>query len=78
MCFVLTLPGLRLTLNIHSSDYIGMFSPTVGARIAIHSHQVEPFPEDDGISAAPGMETSIGARMVRVLVIGHLFFRSCS
>ncbi len=60
--------GLRLTLYVGKDDYIGMFSPDVGARIAVHPADETPFPEDRGVSAAPGMITSIGTRLVSELI----------
>ena len=53
-----------MTLYVGKDDYIGMFSPDVGARIAVHPADETPFPEDRGVSAAPGMITSIGTRLV--------------
>ena len=64
MILTISLSGLRLTLNIHRDEYIGMFSHSVGAKVSIHPPTVEPFPEDDGIAAAPGLQTSIGTKMV--------------
>ncbi len=56
--------GLRLTLNIQRDEYIGMFSPQIGARVAIHSHDITAFPEDQGVDTGPGRETAIGVRRV--------------
>ena len=47
-------------------EYIGMFSPKVGARITVHSYDETPFPEDKGVDASPGRETAIGIRRVRL------------
>ena len=72
--FICNITGLRLTLYVGKDDYIGMFSQDVGARIAVHPADETPFPEDRGVSAAPGMITSIGTRLVRGEggEVGHL------
>ena len=48
-------------------EYVGILSPEAGARVSIHPHNVPPFPEDDGITVAPGMSTNIGLRQVNKL-----------
>ncbi len=60
MCF----EGLRLTLNVESEEYIGMFSPSVGARITIHPRKEKPFPDYKGFNVAPGFETNVALAMV--------------
>ena len=64
ICF---LAGLRLTLDIDYDEYLGLFSHMVGTRITIHPHNVTAFPEDYGVSAAPGKETGIGIRLEKIL-----------
>ena len=54
-----------MTLNIEYEEYLGLFAHKAGVRIAVHDHDYAPFPEDFGISAAPGMETQIGVERVR-------------
>jgi hypothetical protein len=46
--------GLRLTLNVHADDYIGMVAQSVGARIVVHNIDQFPLPESNGVYAAPG------------------------
>ena len=58
--------GLRLTLDIEYDQYLGLFSHKAGARLAIHPSNVTAFPEDFGVSAAPGQETEIGISLVNV------------
>ena len=60
------LQGLRITVNIDEQNYVGMFSHRVGAMVAIHPSDVTAFPQDTGISAAPGVDTTIGVRRVGV------------
>ena len=57
--------GLRLSLNIEYDQYLGLFSHSAGARVAVHPPNVNPFPEDYGVSAPPGKETEIGVTTVR-------------
>ncbi|XP_038073616.1 uncharacterized protein LOC119741792 [Patiria miniata] len=63
--------GLHLTLFLEMPEYVGILSPEAGVRVAIHSHTTPPFPEDDGITASPGMATNIGLRQVYVERLGR-------
>lgn len=58
--------GLHLTLFIEFPEYVGFLTEESGVRIAIHPKKTYPFPEDIGISLAPGYVTSIGLRQVRL------------
>ena len=58
---------MRLTLNIERDEYIGMFSPSVGARITVHPREEKPFPEDKGFNVAPGFETNVAVAMVSLV-----------
>ncbi len=49
--------GLRLTLNVHADDYVGMATQSVGARIVVHNLDQFPLPEANGVYAAPGEVT---------------------
>ena len=51
--------GLKLALFVDQSDYVGLLSPASGVRVSIHSRNIKPFPEDDGLSVSPGTATSI-------------------
>ena len=59
--------GLHLTLFIEQREYIGIFSPESGVRLSIHDRELKPFPEDDGLSIAPGFSTSVGIKQVHVI-----------
>ena len=56
--------GLRLTLDVELSQYLGMFTPEVGVRVSVHDPNVYPFPESNGFSAALGTSTSLGISTV--------------
>ncbi len=47
--------GLRLTLNINASEYIGLLAPAYGIRVSIHSPDDAPVPEELGFYASPGI-----------------------
>ncbi|XP_063721908.1 amiloride-sensitive sodium channel subunit alpha-like isoform X3 [Symsagittifera roscoffensis] len=51
--------GLKLALFVDQDDYVGLLSPASGVRVSIHSRNIKPFPEDDGLSVSPGTATSI-------------------
>ncbi|XP_070574541.1 uncharacterized protein [Ptychodera flava] len=55
--------GLRLTLFIEQDEYIPLYGQEAGVRVLVHPADVTPFPEDEGITVAPGLKTSIGLRM---------------
>jgi hypothetical protein len=57
-------PGLSLLLNVETDEYV-QFSDTVGIKIVVHPPDVMPFPEDQGITIAPGFATSVAIRRVR-------------
>jgi hypothetical protein len=46
--------GLRLTLNVHADDYVGMLAQSVGASIVVHNVDVRPTPETSPVFVAPG------------------------
>lgn len=56
--------GLRLTLNVETSEYLGMFSHEQGAVVAVHANNITSFPEDDGLVVSAGHATEIAASMV--------------
>ncbi|XP_064651985.1 degenerin unc-8-like [Lineus longissimus] len=62
--------GLRLTVNVESEEYVGMYAPETGIRVVIHPYDATPFPEDQGVSAPTGKATSIGIRKRRVSRLG--------
>ncbi|XP_038073461.1 amiloride-sensitive sodium channel subunit beta-like [Patiria miniata] len=54
--------GLHLTLFIEQPEYVGIFSPESGVRLTVHGQRTMPLPEDNGITIAAGLATSIGIR----------------
>ncbi|XP_006826136.1 epithelial sodium channel subunit gamma-2-like, partial [Saccoglossus kowalevskii] len=54
--------GLKLTLFIEQDEYIPLYGQEAGVRVLIHPSDITPFPEDEGITVAPGLKTSIGLR----------------
>ncbi|XP_046554137.1 acid-sensing ion channel 2-like [Haliotis rubra] len=58
--------GLSLELYLDQDEYIAALSPSAGARVLIHPRNSMPFPEDEGISIAPGVSTSVGLRKVDI------------
>ncbi|XP_072013768.1 acid-sensing ion channel 5-like isoform X2 [Amphiura filiformis] len=62
--------GLHLTLFIEQPEYVGIFSHESGVRVSIHSADVQPSPQDIGITATTGMATSIGVRQSKIERLG--------
>ncbi|XP_019631135.1 PREDICTED: uncharacterized protein LOC109475034 [Branchiostoma belcheri] len=54
--------GLKLTLNLETAEYLGLFGNKAGARVSIHPVNSTPFPDTDGVDIPPGMATSISVR----------------
>lgn len=57
--------GLTLTLYINQAEYIKDVAETAGVRVTVHDQTNMPFPEDNGISTAPGTLSSIGMRLTK-------------
>ena len=57
---------MNLILNIGLSDYVTEIGGSGGARITVHSQYRMPFPQDEGVQAAPGANTIVGIRQVGV------------
>ena len=57
--------GLHMTLFIEQPEYVGLLTPESGVRVSVHDPKQRPFPEDDGLTVAPGFATSIGIKQVR-------------
>ena len=55
-----------MTLNVEAKEYIGDLAESVGVRVVVHPQDRMPFPEDEGISAAPGELTYVAISMVRI------------
>ena len=57
--------GLTLTLNIDQDDYVDAAGDIAGARILVLPQGRMPFPEDQGITVAPGRVTYLGVQQVK-------------
>ena len=53
-----------MIILIDQFEYIGHLADTAGVRVLIDSQKAMPFPEDLGVSVSPGLETSVGIKMV--------------
>lgn len=60
----LCLIGLKLILNIDQSEYLPHLTDAAGVRVVVHPQERMPFPQDEGVVAAPATLTSIGIRQV--------------
>ncbi|CAN0030008.1 LOW QUALITY PROTEIN: epithelial sodium channel subunit alpha-like [Lampetra fluviatilis] len=56
--------GLSLILRTEQNDYIPFLSTVAGARIMVHDQESPPFMEEGGFDMRPGIETSLGIRML--------------
>ncbi|XP_078581260.1 degenerin-like protein unc-105 [Branchiostoma floridae x Branchiostoma japonicum] len=54
--------GLKLTLNVESNEYIGIFGQDPGVKITVHTPGSTPLPEVNALSAEPGKSTFIGLK----------------
>ena len=57
-------PGLSIILNLEQHEYFSLFGQRAGARITITRPNVRALPTEDGFMIRPGVETSIGLRLV--------------
>ncbi|XP_070542969.1 amiloride-sensitive sodium channel subunit gamma-like [Ptychodera flava] len=62
--------GLRLTLFIEQDEYLDDITENAGAVVLVHSPDIVPFPEEQGLELAPGFSTSIGVRLSIIKRIG--------
>ena len=53
-----------MTLFLEQPEYVGLLTPESGVRVSVHDPKQRPFPEDDGLTVAPGFATSMGIRQV--------------
>ena len=58
------LTGLTLTLNIDQDDYVDAAGDIAGARLLVLPQGRMSFPEDQGITVAPGRVTYLGVQQV--------------
>ncbi|XP_078661500.1 uncharacterized protein LOC144905634 [Branchiostoma floridae x Branchiostoma belcheri] len=54
--------GLKLTLNVESDEYIGIFGQDPGVKVTVHTPGSTPLPEVNALSAEPGKSTYIGLK----------------
>ncbi|XP_035679933.1 uncharacterized protein LOC118418201 [Branchiostoma floridae] len=54
--------GLKLTLSIEATEYVGLFGQSPGAKITIHGVGSTPFPEGNAINTKPGESTFVGLK----------------
>ena len=64
MILCLLFAGLSLVLNLEQNEYLSLFGQRTGARISISQPNVRPLPEEEGFMIRPGVETSVGLRLV--------------
>ena len=55
---------MRLELNVEQYEYVTLLQETAGARIVIHDQGIRPFPQEEGITVAPGYHINIGINRV--------------
>ena len=57
--------GLRLTLDLHVDDYLGMAASDVGAKLVIHDGREYGSPLEDGFTIRAGQRTLVAVKMTR-------------
>ena len=62
-----------MVFNVDQTQYIGDLTESAGMKVLVHNANHMPFPEDQGVTVAPGELTSIG-----VLLVGWLMLYICS
>ncbi|XP_038073614.1 degenerin unc-8-like [Patiria miniata] len=62
--------GLTMELFLEQDEYMPEITEAAGFRLVVHDRDVMPFPEDDGISVAPGSKTAINVRVVTIERLG--------
>jgi hypothetical protein len=63
-----------LLLYIEQHEYVGALSESAGARVTIHRHDQQPFPDSHGFNVLPGVQTRVGVRVVSRLGVGGAAF----
>ena len=56
--------GLKLVIDISQTEYLPHVTDAAGVRVIVHPQERMPFPQDEGIIAAPATLTSIAVRQV--------------
>ena len=69
--------GLKLTLNISHSEYVGILASEYGVRVSIDDNMVIPYPHMDGFNAPAGMLTEVGVKRQSVHRLKHPFESDC-
>ena len=57
--------ALKLIMNIEQDEYLSELTEKAGVRVVVHPQHEMPFPEENGVAAAPGHSTAIAVRQVR-------------
>lgn len=58
--------GLSMELYIEQDEYVPELADTAGVRLVVHPQTSMPFPEDDGVTIAPGTSTSVSLTLVKI------------
>ena len=58
--------GLHLSINVGQHEYMDISSNLAGVVVLVHSQDVIPFPEDDGVFLIPGEFSLIGLKMLKI------------
>ena len=58
--------GLHLSINVGQQEYMDISSNLAGVVVLVHSQDVIPFPEDDGVFLIPGEFSLIGLKMLKI------------
>ena len=58
-----------MVFNVDQAQYIGDLTESAGMKVLVHNANHMPFPEDQGVTVAPGELTSIGVTMVSWLLL---------
>lgn len=57
---------------------MGQYSPSVGARVAIHAPRIAPHPQLTGFNAPPGYETSVSIAPTRIQRLSSPYPGNCT
>ena len=60
-----SISGIKLVINLEVDEYISNFTSGYGIRLVFHEPGTFPLPAQEGVTLSPGVETSIGIRMVK-------------
>ena len=57
---------MELAININQGEFVSSANELAGALMLVHSADVMPFPEDDGIMLLPGIFSIVGLRLNKI------------